>query len=658
MQPKLTLLVTLLITLAAQAQNTASLLMSDSTFARDAANSVAYDSAGNRYVAGHFAGTLSIQGNQYVSDYGPADSFTTTTVKGYLCKFNNAGQLVWLKTFMGRGSQRCLDVEVNKNTGDCYVSGLFSTELVIDGVRQDATDGSYFNRPFVARFDANGNKQWVKTTMSTYYTDGSYSIALSPNGSYLYWHCDFIGDLQIDGSGAYNAIGGNYVLMRINTATGAITRSFQADDYLQDGYLLNSDNLGNVIWSGYHRNTGYVVNNPDFALPQGFVLKLNGALNFTPVWSFEVSGRGFQTINGTALDASGNIYIYGYYNDTTRFFNTTGTDQGVELIPVPFKTNAYVAKISRSGNLVWARQFQSDQLDVNNYDIDDEVGLTVDSRNNIFVGGSFKGTLAYGSSQLVNSNIHKEPFLIRLTPNGNISWMINPTTKYGGYLKGLAAYNTNVTAAGEIYGVGNFYPDSYFAYPPDSVTNDYNATYLWDVADCAISITTSASSQTVNASNPVTLSVTPIPNATYQWYRNNNPINNATSSVYITTRGGTYFCIVSFGPCAIRSSRVRLITVPGPASVLAGSTDNLTTENPVIGIYPNPAKDRFTLTIPATVKGQLQLRISDMGGRNLLTKSISAGTQQVILPKGTVPGIYVVQLIHDSTTYTSKLVVE
>ncbi|HRH50986.1 MAG TPA: T9SS type A sorting domain-containing protein [Panacibacter sp.] len=652
-----TVIMALLLCSTAMAQNTASLFLSDSTFARDAANSVAYDNAGNRYVAGWFAGTLSLSGTQYISSFGTTDDVVSTPLKGFISKYNNAGSLLWTKTFMGRGSQWCLDVEVNKTTGDCYVAGNFTTELLLDGVRQDFTDGTYFGRPFIAKFDANGNKQWINTTMSSYITNGSYSIGLSPNGNNLYWHSDFIGDLQLNGAVAYTSIGGDYVLMRVNTNTGAITSSLQTSDYLQDGYMLNCDNSGNVYWSGSHRHGGYVVSNPVYAIPQGYIVKYNASLT-TQLWAFEVSGPGFQTVNATAVDSVGNVYIYGRFDDTTKFYNNSGTDQGVQFIPVPAKTNGYIAKVSKAGNLLWAKQFSGDYVLFDNYDADGEAALTVDSRNDVYFGGSFGGKFYFGTDSLYNTSTHNEPFLVKLTPQGNLSWMIKPETLHGGNMKGLAAYNTNVLAAGEITGIYNIYPDNYFKYGADSVGTDYNAQYLWEVADCSISINTSATSNTVNASNPDTLSVPAIPGATYQWYKNGNAIPGATSNVRITTKAGNYYCIIDNGPCQIQSRNKRITLAPTPFAAVS-ETDDVTATATAVNVYPNPVKDRFTLNIPATKNyNDYQARITDANGRSILSKKVNAGSQIIQLPRGTAPGLYLLQVTGGNETVNIKLLVQ
>ncbi len=644
------------------AQNTNWLFLSDSTFARDAANSVAYDATGNRYVAGWFAGKLKLSGNEYVSDFGSADDAVSTPIKGFVSKYSSAGALLWTKTFMGRGSQWCLDVEVNKTTGDCYVAGNFTTELLLDGVRQDFTDGTYFGRPFIVKFDANGNKQWINTTMSSYLTNGSFSIGLSPNGNDLYWHCDFIGDLQINGSLAYGSIGGDYVLMRIATASGAITNFYQTSDYLQDGIMMNCDNSGNVYWSGSHRNSGYVITNPNYALPQGYIIKFDASLT-NQLWAFEVSGKGFQTINSTAVDASGNVYIYGRFDDTTRFYNNSGTDQGVVFVPVPGRTNGYVAKVSRSGNLSWAKQFSGTGLTFDNYDLDAECALTVDSWNDVYFGGAFGsgigGKVYFDNDSLQNTTNHLEPYLIKLTPKGNLSWMIKPETLRGGNMKGLATYSNNVLAAGEITGIYNFYPDNYFKYASDSIDTDYNAQYLWELADCAITIKTSATSNTVNILNPDTLSVPLVPNTTYQWYRNDRLVNGATGNEYITTRTGSYYCLLDNGICQIQSTSKRIKLRLEPFASATENDDATEAGKITVSVYPNPVKDRFTVNIPVTPGSHLyQIKMMDVNGRTILSKKTNAGSQVVQLPKGTSKGLYLLQIEGGNEPVTIKLFVQ
>lgn len=657
-------LIALFISMNGIAQNTSSLFLSDSTFARDAINSVAYDAAGNKYVVGMFAGIMQLSGNQFISDFSASDDgLPTSPIKGFVSKYSNAGVLLWTKTFMGRGSQFCLDVEVNKTNGDCYVSGNFTTELLLDGVRQDSTDGNTLRRPFIAKFDANGNKQWINTTMSSVYTLGSFSIALSPDGENLYWHCDFNKDLQINGTTVFAYEGQRYVLMRINTSNGAIIKNFEASDYLQDGFMLNCDNRGNIYWSGIQRDSGYAVRNPQDGTNQGFILKFDSSL-VDPLWAFEVSGKQEQTINATAVDASGNVYIYGTFNDSTRFFRKDSVDQGVLLLPVANKINGYIAKVSRNGNLIWAKQFSGDQLIINDpNELDLEIPLTVDSRNNVYFGGTFGGlfggVINFQNDSLQNFTSHGEPFLIKLSSSGALSWMIKPETLRGGRIRGLAAFTNKVMAVGELTGIYNFFQDNYFKYQSDSIHTDYNAQFLWEVADCDILIRTAATSNTVNTANPVTLSVPNLPGTTYQWIRNGNSINGAATHTLITPRGGNYFCVLTNGPCQINSNTKRITYVPQPFAEVGEAAVASNNGGTLISIYPNPADKWFILNIPSGKRIEnYQVAITDVNGRMLLNTNVASGKQIIQLPSGILPGTYMLKVIGEDLSTTLKLLVQ
>lgn len=73
-------------------------------------------------------------------------------------------------------------------------------------------------------------------------------------------------------------------------------------------------------------------------------------------------------------------------------------------------------------------------------------------------------------------------------------------------------------------------------------------------------------------------------------------------------------------------------------------------------IYPNPAKDNFTIDLNATKTGQVQ--ISDASGRLLYNKEFRGKNKLSINSSNWQKGIYLIQVIAESQVSTSKIVIE
>ncbi len=100
-------------------------------------------------------------------------------------------------------------------------------------------------------------------------------------------------------------------------------------------------------------------------------------------WAAEASGIGAAVeAHAPAIDAAGNVYVTGEFLQGTVDFDpgpgtVTLTSTGVE--------DAFVAKYTSVGALVWVRQISGNGVDV-------PVAIAVDSTDNVYITGQFSGT--------------------------------------------------------------------------------------------------------------------------------------------------------------------------------------------------------------------------------------------------------------------------
>ncbi len=84
--------------------------------------------------------------------------------------------------------------------------------------------------------------------------------------------------------------------------------------------------------------------------------------------------------------------------------------------------------------------------------------------------------------------------------------------------------------------------------------------------------------------------------------------------------------------------------------------------NKTVEIFPNPVKYKnFTLSFNNFTKGEQNIEITTISGKNILAKNIdaTAKTQSVNLPNDVLPGMYIVKILDNGkTVYTNKIVVE
>ena len=130
---------------------------------------VGMDAAGNCYVAGNFAGTL-LLGNTTLTSAGDKD--------GFLAKYNSAGVLQWARQVAGIGKDDAgLGVDA---AGNSWFAGLFTGSASIGPTNLTSPSGYGI---FVARYDTDGNLQWVRQADSASFlgTGGGCGIDASGN---------------------------------------------------------------------------------------------------------------------------------------------------------------------------------------------------------------------------------------------------------------------------------------------------------------------------------------------------------------------------------------------------------------------------------------------------------------------------------------------
>ena len=131
-----------------------------------------------------------------------------------------------------------------------------------------------------------------------------------------------------------------------------------------------------------------------------------------PNWQWAVT-TGLDESNfvkDIAHDAQGNVYMTGMFNSTSiKFGNVTlnNSDSG---------SNVFVAKYSPSGSVLWAKSFNSGN-------IDDSWGVATDANGNVYITGKFfAASMTFGGFTLTNTAGHYCIFVVKLDADGNVIW--------------------------------------------------------------------------------------------------------------------------------------------------------------------------------------------------------------------------------------------
>jgi hypothetical protein len=261
--------------------------MGDQTVSGDAGNSIAVDAQNNVYVTGFFAGT---------GDFDPgAGTYTMTAsnliLEAFIAKLNAAGNFVWARQLQTSSGSMGNDVSVD-GAGNVYSTGSFNNSGDFDpgaGTYSLGTTGS--QEAYLWKLDASGNFIWAR----------------------------YIGGPLIEG-----------------------------------GSVLVSDAVGNVILSGFY--TGQVDLDPGAATltvtSAGgydlFISKFDAQGNL--VWARSAGGTGEDVASGLSLNAGGDVYCTGYFENTVDFDMGAGT----YTLSTPNR-NIFISKMDAAGNFAWVK---------------------------------------------------------------------------------------------------------------------------------------------------------------------------------------------------------------------------------------------------------------------------------------------------------------
>ena len=358
-------------------------------------NSIAADAVGNIYVTGYFTGTVDFDPGEAVASF-TSPQFSTDI---FIAKYDAVGNYMYAKTLGGAlfHTGRASSIFVNASGSVAITGNLLGTIDFDPGPGTANVVGSIrLDDIFLARYDADGNFIYAKA-FAGFGFDQAKSVILD------------------NASNAY--ITGNISFSNIDFNPGNAGGEFTSSGGT-DGYLASYDPLGNYRYAnligGLESDgatgialdgalnvyvTGAFQGSVDFdptaataiAEAKGgsdvFVAKYNNAGDF--VYVNTMGGELEQTGTAIATDPLGNLRVVG------TFYHDADFDPGSGEVILSIKghsLNSFISALGTNGQFLWARQmgFYSDST----Y-IDRGTGIVADSTGNIFITGSFYGTLDF-----------------------------------------------------------------------------------------------------------------------------------------------------------------------------------------------------------------------------------------------------------------------
>ncbi|MBP6334478.1 MAG: T9SS type A sorting domain-containing protein [Bacteroidia bacterium] len=441
-------------------------------------NDITTDDSGNVYVVGQY---------EYITQFGSVSIPSAGQHDIFVAKYNTDGVLKWIKSAGGKegdaGSAIALDG--NRNV---YITGEFEVTAKFSPTDSITSGGS--NDIYLAKYNNNGGFLWVKRFGGSGDCRGR-AIAVDAAG-YAYISGSFSGTATFGGSNLTSA-GNLDIFVAKYTPSGVRVWSRRAGGTREDrGRGLTLDGLGNLyITTSFTQSATFSTTTLTDATGSKFsaaLAKYDTSGNFS--WVRAIGGCCDTTrAYGPSTDASGNVYITGYFTDETRFGTTILNGSG--------NTDAFIAKYNTSGTLQWAKKYGGLYEDFGN-------GSVVDKRHQlVYFTGMFDYRADFDSINVFSAG-NRDIWVSAVNYSGEIQWL-----KTAGGKARDAGYEIAVDTSGNIYHTGFTNDTAYFG--TDSVVG-------FPLADYYVSkLSPAVTSQPVTAASLLNASLTNCINAQLTW---------------------------------------------------------------------------------------------------------------------------------------------
>jgi hypothetical protein len=401
---------------------------------------VATDAAGNFYVTGYFAGTV---------DFGPGPGVTKLTALGksdaFVAKYTAAGTLLWVRSFGGPGSSNSTsgdDLKVDA-AGNAYVAMDFTGPINIAGT---TFTGAGTSDSVMVKVDSSGTVRWARQAgrSAAASSEGINGIAIDTAGD-VYATGWFHGTATFAGRSLTSAAGSSsndaFFIKLDQNGTADWVQQLGGSKGDNEGYGMAADAAGNVYATGWFQGTATIAGQTLTGAGNitGFLVQLaagTGAVRWTRT---QDSGKGDDLLYRVAVDAAGNVYTAGTFENTLTLGTTRLTSAGDH--------DGFVAEYTSGGTVPWATRMGGTGND-------GASNITVDAAGNVYASGWFQGTATFGGTSLTSANGYRE-FVARLNPaTGAVQWAVGTmdmdANAYG------SSYDLAVDGAGHLYVAGSF----------------------------------------------------------------------------------------------------------------------------------------------------------------------------------------------------------
>jgi len=409
-------------------------------------NGIAGDSKGNTYITGAFSGSPTF------------DTFKLSASSNdiFIAKYSPSGKCLWAtcptNTDLSTGFGICADAK-----GNSYISGYFSGTLTFGSILLTSYGG---NDIVIAKYDSNGICLWAKHAGSTG-NDNGIAIAADGNGNCIV--TGYFAATATFGSNQLTSYGSTDIFIAKYGEDGNCIWVKKAGSYYSDyGYGIAADVNGNIGITGTYTGaaTFGTIQLSSYGQNDIFTARYDSSGNC--LWAKHAGTKNQEMGNAIAFDSNLNSYITGSFMGIANFDIIQITSNGLSDI--------FTAKYDSSGNCLWANDAGGAGSDVGRC-------ISVDTKGNSYVSGTFQDTAYFGDEQISSFGGY-DIFIAKYDSSGKLLWI-----RHAGGASNDGAYGIFADANQNCYSTGNY---SYSAtFGNFQLTSFSSSTFLAKISDAS-----------------------------------------------------------------------------------------------------------------------------------------------------------------------------
>lgn len=321
----------------------------------------------------------------------PGSTITLTCINDndiYVSKYDVNGNLLWAKSAGGNGSEKALGVS-HDAAGNVYICGEYEAACQFDA--STTVNGIGIRDIFVAKYNANGVFQWVRTAGSTGRDEAQGITCDAAGNCYV---TGFFSDGCTFGTTTYSTMSTSFhdaFLAKYDTNGNLLWVRTGAGLYDEVGWSVTMDNAGMIYMSGEFNATGYfgplqIYTNGN---ADAFVVKYDA--NGNEQWAKGFGGTLIERARGIGTDGT-TIFVTGQFGATANF--------GTTPLVAADSSDIFFASMNSNGTFLNALSVGGVPDAPEGLGYESGTAITGDNAGNVFATGSLLDGGTFGSTSL------------------------------------------------------------------------------------------------------------------------------------------------------------------------------------------------------------------------------------------------------------------